>query len=65
MFRKMGARIPREIILEVIRKWLQGKSRDQIANVGIGDGTVSAIIKEYRSGDFDADLLREATTSNY
>jgi transposase len=56
----MGAKIPRKIRLEVIRKWLQGKSRDQIANkVGIGAGTVSLIIKEYRSGDFDADLLRE------
>jgi Helix-turn-helix domain len=57
---KMGARIPREIRLDVIRKWLQGRSRDQIASeVRIGAGTVSAIIKEYRSGDFDADLLRE------
>lgn len=56
----MGARIPREIRLGVIRKWLQGNSRDQIANeVDIGAGTVSAIIKEYRIGDFDADLLRE------
>jgi DNA-binding CsgD family transcriptional regulator len=46
--------------LEVTRKWLQGKTRDQIANeVGIGDGTVSSTIKENRSGDFDADLLRE------
>jgi hypothetical protein len=56
----MGARIPREIRLDVIRKWLQAKSRDQIASqVGIGAGTVSAIIKEYRSGLYDADLLRE------
>lgn len=56
----MGTKIPRELRLEVLRKWLQGKSRDQIANeVGIGAGTVSSIIKEYRSGDFDADLLRE------
>ena len=56
----MGARIPREIRLELIRTWLQGKSRDQSANeVGIGDGTVSSTIKENRSGDFDADLLRE------
>jgi hypothetical protein len=56
----MGARIPREIRLEVIRKWLEGKTRDQIANeLEIGAGTVSEIIKEYRSRDFDADLLRE------
>jgi hypothetical protein len=57
---KMGARIPREIRLDVMRKWLQGLSRDQIASeVRIGSGTVSAIVKEYRRGDFDADLLRE------
>jgi len=56
----MGARIPREIRLDVIRKWRQGRSRDQIANeVTIGAGTVSTIIKEYRIGEFDADLLRE------
>lgn len=56
----MGAKIPREIRLDVVRKWLQGKSRDQIAKeVGIGSGTVSSIIKEYRSVDFDADVLRE------
>jgi len=54
----LGAKIPREIRLEVIRKWLQGKAREMIANeVGVGAGT--SIIKEYRSGDFDADLLRE------
>jgi hypothetical protein len=56
----MGAKIPREIRLEVINGWLQGKSRDQIANeVHIGDGTVSSIIKECRRGDPDFDLLRE------
>lgn len=56
----MGTKIPREIRLEVIRNWLQGKTRDQIAyEVHIGAGTVSGIIKEYRSGDLDADLLRE------
>ncbi len=43
-----------------MRKWLQGKSRDMIAyEVHIGAGTVSSIIKEYKGGDFDADLLRE------
>jgi hypothetical protein len=56
----MGTKIPMEIRLEVIRNWLQGKTRDQIAyEVHIGAGTVSGIIKEYRSGDLDADLLRE------
>ena len=56
----MGARIPREIILQVIRKWLEGVSRDLIAHqLHIGDGTVSGIIKELRREDFDADLLRQ------
>jgi hypothetical protein len=56
----MGSKIPREIRLEVIRKWLEGKTRDLIAyELEIGAGTVSEIVKEYRSGDFDADLLRE------
>ncbi len=57
---QMGAKIPRPIKLEVIRKWLQGKSRDQIAReVGIGAGTVSGIINECRQNDLQFDLLRE------
>ena len=37
----MGTKIPMEIRLEVIRKWLEGKSRDLIAReVNIGAGTV-------------------------
>jgi len=56
----MGGKIPREIRLQVIRKWLEGKSRDLIAyQLHIGDGTVSGIIKEFRREDFDADLLRQ------
>ena len=56
----MGSKIPREIRLQAIRKWLEGKTRDQIAHeLEIGSGTVSEIIKEYRRGDWDADLLRE------
>ena len=56
----MGLKLPREIKLEVLRKWLEGNSRDIIAFEGrIGTGTVSGIIKEFRTGDFDADLLRE------
>jgi helix-turn-helix protein len=55
----MGSKIPREIRLEVIRKWLEGKTRDLIAGeLEIGSGTVSEIVKEYRRGDLDADLLR-------
>jgi hypothetical protein len=56
----MGTKIPREIRLEVLRKWLEGKSRDLIAyQVQIGTGTVSGIIKEFKKGDFNAYLLRE------
>jgi hypothetical protein len=56
----MGSKIPREIRLQAIRKWLEGKTRDQIAHeLEIGSGTVGEIIKEYRRGDLDADLLRE------
>jgi hypothetical protein len=56
----MGAKIPREIRLQVIRKWLEGVSRDLIAHqLHIGAGTVSGIIKELREGFDDVDLLRE------
>ena len=56
----MGGKIPREIRLQVIRKWLEGESRDLIAyQLHIGAGTVSGIIKEFRREDFDADLLRQ------
>ncbi len=56
----MGSKIPRPVRLEVIRKWLQGQRRDQIANeIGIGAGTVSGIVKEYRKDDPEFDLLRE------
>jgi helix-turn-helix protein len=56
----MGAKIPREIRLQVIRKWLEGVSRDLIAHqLHIGAGTVSGIIKELRREGFDVDLLRE------
>lgn len=56
----MGAKIPREIRLQVIRKWLEGVSRDLIAHqLHIGAGTVSGIIKELREGFDDMDLLRE------
>jgi hypothetical protein len=56
----MGGYIPRPIEIDVIRKWLQGKSRDQIAKeVGIGAGTVSKIINECRQNDSKFDLMRE------
>ena len=56
----MGSKIPKPIKLEVIRKWLEGKSRNNIAKeVGIGAGTVSGIIEEFRQNDPEFDLLRE------
>ena len=56
----MGSKIPKPIKLEVIRKWLEGKSRNKIAKeVGIGAGTVSGIIQEFRQNDPEFDLLRE------
>jgi Helix-turn-helix domain len=56
----MGSKIPKPIKLEVIRKWLEGKSRNKIAEeVGIGAGTVSGIIQEFRQNDPEFDLLRE------
>jgi hypothetical protein len=56
----MGGNIPRPIKVEVIRKWLQGKSRDQIAKeVGIGAGTVSSIINECTQNDPEFDLMRQ------
>ncbi|HEY9386208.1 MAG TPA: hypothetical protein VIP70_04160 [Nitrososphaeraceae archaeon] len=59
-YSSMGVRIPNTIVREVIRQWLQGASRDQIANDNqIGAGTVSAIIKECRQNDGYFDLLRE------
>ena len=57
----MGGNIPYSIRTEVIRQWLQGLSRDQIArNNEIGSGTVSAIIKECKEADSEFTLLREA-----
>jgi transcriptional regulator with XRE-family HTH domain len=60
----MGARIPIPIKVEVIKKWLQGKSRDQVASEShIGAGTVSNIIKESRKKDPEIDLLREVAVN--
>ena len=55
----MGGKIPQPVRLEVIRKWLQGYSRDQIAkDTRIGAATVSGIIQQCRQDDADFDLLR-------
>jgi hypothetical protein len=56
----MGGSIPYSIRRSVIRRWLEGLSRDQIANINqIGTGTVSAIIKECKEPDPEFALLRE------
>lgn len=55
----MGGKIPQPIRLEVIRKWLKGYSRDEIAkDTEIGAGTVTGIIRQCRQDDPDFDLLR-------
>jgi transcriptional regulator with XRE-family HTH domain len=55
----MPAKIPKSIRERVIKQWLQGMSRDQIAkNNDIGAGTVNAIIKDAKQEIPDIDLLR-------
>ena len=57
---EMGRKIPRPIRLQVIRVWLDGKSRDKIAQeLGISSGAVSGIIEDCRKDDPQFDLLRE------
>jgi transcriptional regulator with XRE-family HTH domain len=57
----MGGKIPRPIRVQAIRSWLEGKSRDKIAEeIGISTGAVSSIIKDFRRDDPHFDLLREA-----
>ena len=56
----MGGKIPRPIRLQVIRMWLEGKSRDKIADESqISTGAVSNIINDLRNEDPQSDLLRE------
>jgi hypothetical protein len=56
----MGGKIPRPIRLQVIRAWLEGKSRDKIAQeLEISTGAVSSIIEDFRRDDPQFDLLRE------
>lgn len=46
----------------VIRLWVEGNSRNEIALItGVSEGTVSNIIAEWRQkrGDGDADAIRE------
>jgi hypothetical protein len=61
---KMGGIIPRNIKITVIRQWLNGLTREEIAEKNdIGTGTVTGIIKEARKEEeySDIDLLREVS----
>jgi predicted transcriptional regulator len=56
----MGGRIPRPIRVQAIRLWLDGKSRDKIAEeLEISAGAVSNIIEDSRGDDPQFDMLRE------
>jgi transcriptional regulator with XRE-family HTH domain len=56
----MGGKIPRPIRIQVIRLWLEGISRDKIAEeLDISTGAVSGVIKDLRRDDPQFDLLRE------
>jgi hypothetical protein len=58
----MGRRIPEPIRRKVLREWLEGLPRQQIAKDNqIGEGTVSEIIKTIKEKDSEAriDVLRE------
>jgi hypothetical protein len=56
----MGGSIPEQIRRDVIRKWLLGLKRDEIAKeTNIGKGTVSEIIGQYSSKDSEVDLIRQ------
>ena len=59
----MEGKVLKSIKERVIKQWLQGTSRDQIAKDNdIGAGTVSSIIKEAKQKVIpDIDLLREVT----
>jgi predicted transcriptional regulator len=55
----MGRKIPGPIRVQVIRLWLDGKSRDKIAEeLDISAGAVSSIIEDSRRNDPQFDLLR-------
>jgi hypothetical protein len=56
----MGGSIPYSIRRSVIKQWLEGLPRDQIAKVNqIATGTVSAIVKRCKEPDPEFILLRE------
>ena len=60
----MGGKIPKNIKEKVIRQWLDGMRRENIAKEdGIGAGTITAIIQEARKQEEynDIDLLRQVS----
>jgi hypothetical protein len=60
MIAEMGGKIPRPIRVQVIRAWLEGKSRDKIAQeLEKSTGAISSIINDFRKDDPQFDLLRE------
>jgi predicted DNA-binding helix-hairpin-helix protein len=60
----LRSQIPKPIKVNVLRKWLHGQSRKQIAKEeGIGTGTVSSIIMEYKKNDTEFELLRQVAVN--
>ncbi|HEX5186365.1 MAG TPA: helix-turn-helix domain-containing protein [Nitrososphaeraceae archaeon] len=62
----MPVHISPDIRVGIIRHWLLGESRDQIASqLGISKGTVSNVVNEWRNnlGSYIADDLRELSLS--
>ena len=57
----MSNPIPRQIKVQVLYQWIQGISRDKIAeNNDIGRGTVTNIIEQFKRTVPDIDLMRQA-----
>jgi hypothetical protein len=58
----MGIKTPHSVKVRVIKEWIRGISRDQIAsNNEIGAGTVTSILQQTKSNypHYDMDLMRE------
>jgi hypothetical protein len=56
----LGLKVPKLVREKVITEWLQGFTRNMIAeNNNIGDGTVTEIVKDYRENRSDVDKQRE------
>jgi hypothetical protein len=56
----MGGHIPKTIKINVLKKWLEGYSIEQIAREErIATGSVSNIIQECRQDDSEFDLMRQ------